>query len=487
MSKLTTDIVGKLWNLCNVLRDDGVTYHQYVSELTYLLFLKMAKETGAELSNKTRGYAGLPEGYRWDDLEAKAAPERLTFYKHLLIHLGEHGKGIVQQIFVNASSFIKKPATLTQLVNAIDAIDWYSAKEEGLGDLYEGLLEKNAGEKKSGAGQYFTPRVLIDSMVALMQPQLGETIQDPAAGTGGFLIAANHFIRQHNNIDALDKKTYDRFRRQFHGMELVQDTQRLGLMNLMLHNLQSDDSSGLHFGDTLSSDHQKLPKADLILTNPPFGTKKGGGLPTRDDFTYPTSNKQLAFLQHIVRGLKPGGRAAVLLPDNVLFESGVGVQIRRDLMDKCNLHTLLRLPTGIFYAQGVKTNVLFFSRGVKDTGNTKHVWVHDLRANMPAFGKRTPLTRAHFAEFEKAFGKKADGSSKRTDTGVEGRFRVFSREEIAARGDSLDISWLKDDSEHANGDLPEPEVLVGEAINELEGAVAELRSILAELGLEEEA
>ncbi len=479
MSSATTDIVGKLWNLCNVLRDDGVTYHQYVSELTYLLFLKMAKETGSE--------SRLPKGYRWDDLEAKAAPERLTFYRHLLIHLGEQGKGIVQQIFANAGSFIKKPTTLTQLVTAIDAIDWYSAKEEGLGDLYEGLLEKNAGEKKSGAGQYFTPRVLIDSMVALVQPQLGETVQDPAAGTGGFLIAANHYIRGRVDVDSLDKKTYDRFRRQFHGMELVQDTQRLGLMNLMLHNLQSDEGSGLHFGDTLSGDHEKLPRADVILTNPPFGTKKGGGLPTRDDFTYPTSNKQLAFLQHIVRSLKPGGRAAVVLPDNVLFESGVGVQVRRDLMHKCNLHTILRLPTGIFYAQGVKTNVLFFSRGHKDTGNTKQVWVYDLRANMPAFGKRTPLTRAHFAEFEKAFGKKPDGSSKRTDTGPEGRFRVFTREDIAARGDSLDIGWLKDDSDAANGELPEPEVLASAAIAELEGAMTELRGILAELGIEEEA
>lgn len=479
MSNITTDIVGKLWNLCNILRDDGVTYHQYVSELTYLLFLKMAKETGTE--------GKLPAGHRWDDLERKSAPERLEYYKTTLIHLGSHGSRLTREIFANASSFIKKPATLTALVTAIDAIDWYSAKAEGLGDLYEGLLEKNANEKKSGAGQYFTPRVLIDAMVALMQPQLGESIQDPAAGTGGFLIAANHYIRAHNDVYALDEKDYKRFRRQFHGMELVQDTHRLGLMNLMLHDLDSDEDAGLRFGDTLSSEGQQLPKADLILTNPPFGTKKGGGLPTRDDFTYPTSNKQLAFLQHIYRALKPGGRAAVVLPDNVLFEANVGAEIRRDLMEKCNLHTILRLPTGIFYAQGVKTNVLFFTRGKTEKDNTKDVWVYDLRANMPQFGKRTPLTRAHFAKFEKAFGNQPDGSAKRKDSGVEGRFRKFSREDIKARGDSLDIAWLKDDNDAATGELPEPEMLAQQAIAELEGAVDELRAILAELGIEEEA
>lgn len=478
MTAVTTDIVTKLWNLCHVLRDDGVTYHQYVTELTYLLFLKMAKETGTEDK--------LPAGYRWDDLESKAAPDRLEFYKVQLIHLGSHGSTITQEIFANASSFIKKPATLTALVKAIDEIDWYSAREEGLGDLYEGLLEKNASEKKSGAGQYFTPRVLIDSMVRLMQPQLGEIIQDPAAGTGGFLIAANHYVREHNDIEALDEKAYKAYRRQFHGMELVQDTHRLGLMNLMLHNLDSDEDTGIRFGDTLSSEGQQLPKADLILTNPPFGTKKGGGLPTRDDFTYPTSNKQLAFLQHIYRYLKPGGRAAVVLPDNVLFEANTGADIRRDLMEKCNLHTILRLPTGIFYAQGVKTNVLFFTKGKTEKGNTQGVWVYDLRANMPQFGKRTPLTREHFAEFEKAYGENPDGGSKRTDQGPEGRFRYFNREEIAARGDSLDISWLKDESETAAGELPEPELLAQEAITELEGAIDELRGILEELGLEVE-
>jgi type I restriction enzyme M protein len=239
-------------------------------------------------------------------------------------------------------------------------------------------------------------------------------------------------------------------------------------------------------GDTLGSDGQGLPPATLILTNPPFGTKKGGGLPSRTDFTFPTSNKQFCFLQHIYRALKPGGRAAVVLPDNVLFEGNVGKQIRADLMDKCNLHTILRLPTGIFYAQGVKTNVLFFTRGSSDRGNTKEVWVYDLRANMPAFGKRTPLTREHFAEFEEAYGADALGLALRTAMGPEGRWQCFSREEIAAGGDSLDLAWLKDDSAEDGADLPEPAVLAQEAMLELEGALEDLRAILAELGEEVE-
>jgi type I restriction enzyme M protein len=482
MSNVTHDIVQKLWNLCNVLKDDGVTYHQYVTELTYLLFLKMAKETGTEaLENQ------IPEGYRWDDLEGKAAPDRLEHYKITLIHLGTHGSPLVREIFANASSFIKKPATLSILVAEIDKLDWYSARQEGLGDLYEGLLQKNANEKKAGAGQYFTPRPLIDSMVALMQPEITDVIQDPAAGTGGFLIAANHYIRTLSPMEGWSEAQQRKYRhRTFYGMEHVQDTHRLALMNLMLHELDSHvDGAGIWYGDTLSERGEDLPKATLILTNPPFGTKKGGGLPTRTDFTFPTSNKQFCFLQHIYRSLKPSGRAAVVLPDNVLFEGNVGKQIRADLMDKCNLHTILRLPTGIFYSQGVKTNVLFFTRGEKDKGNTKEVWVYDLRANMPQFGKRTQLTREHFKEFEAAFGRDPLGSAKalakRKDTGEEGRFRKFTRESIAERGENLDISWLKETTDDMHGSLPEPEALAREAMGELEGALEELSEIISSL------
>jgi type I restriction enzyme M protein len=484
----TNDIVGKLWNLCNVLKDDGVTYHQYVTELTYLLFLKMAQETGEEsklILNRPDqdGELKTVQGVLWADLINAAAPQRLRIYEDLLRDYARYGAGVVQEIYANSSTFIKKPTTLSTLVTDIDKLNWYSVHREDLGDLYEGLLEKNANEKKSGAGQYFTPRELIDSIVRVMKPTLVDVIQDPAAGTGGFLIAANHYLREHTNPDGWTEAQQKKYHNStFYGMEHVQDTHRLAMMNLILHGIDG----GIRYGDTLSPEGQALPKATLILTNPPFGTKKGGGLPSRDDFTYPTSNKQFAFLQHIYRGLKPGGRAAVVLPDNVLFESNVGSDIRRDLMDKCNLHTILRLPTGIFYAQGVKTNVLFFTRGEKDKGNTKEVWVYDLRANMPQYGKRTQLTREHFAEFETAFGDDPLGGAKalakRKDTGDQGRFRKYTSEQIAARGDSLDIAWLKDDSDTSADELPEPAVLAQEAMGELEAAMDELRGILEELG-----
>lgn len=471
----TNEIVAKLWNLCHVLRDDGVTYHQYVTELTYLLFLKMAQETGSEKS--------LPKGYRWADLVAKDGTEQLTFYRSLLLHLGtEAGSNRVRDIYANANTTLRQPAILQKLVKEIDALDWYSAKHEGLGDLYEGLLEKNANEKKSGAGQYFTPRPLIDSMVHVTKPQPGEYVQDPAAGTGGFLIAADRYIKAQTN-DLFDLSTAQQEfqkKKAFYGMELVHDTHRLLLMNAMLHDVEGP----LMLGDTLSDSGKKLAPADVILTNPPFGTKKGGGLPSRDDFTYPTSNKQLAFLQHVYRGLRPStktkiSRAAVVVPDNVLFEENTGAQIRADLMDKCNLHTILRLPTGIFYAQGVKTNVLFFTKGegAKDTANTKEVWIYDLRANMPAFGKTTPLTRAHFAEFEAAYGQDPYGRSKRVDQGEEGRFRRFTREEIAKRGESLDISWLRDESGGSNV-LEEPSAIAVSIIENLRAASASTAAIL---------
>ena len=464
----TTDIVQKLWNLCNALRDDGISYLQYTTELTYLLFLKMAQETETE--------GKLPEGYRWEDLAREEGVEQLEFYRQMLLKLGSKAaKPAVQAIYANAQTALKQPRVLNKLVTSIDELDWYSAKEEGLGDLYEGLLEKNATEKKSGAGQYFTPRTLIDCMVDLMQPQPGEMIEDPAAGTGGFLIAANRYIKARtDNLFTLPGAQQDFQRHQaFYGLELVQDAHRLLLMNLMLHGIEG--SVGL--GDTLSPDGQRLPNADLVLTNPPFGTKTGGGRPTRDDFTYTTSNKQLAFLQHIYRGLKPGGRAAVVLPDNVLFEEGQGRSIRADLMDKCNLHTILRLPTGIFYSPGVKTNVLFFQRGTSETGNTEAVWVYDLRTNMPSFGKRSPLTREHFKDFVAAYGEDPNGGAERVDQGEEGRWRCFTREAIAKRGDNLDVSWLRDESLQSAEDLPEPNVIALKIMERLETAMTEMGAL----------
>lgn len=350
----TQEIVAKLWNLCNVLRDDGITYHQYVTELTYILFLKMAKETGSE--------ENIPEGYRWDDLLARKGLELKGFYKNLLDYLGERCTGRIQEIYKGAATNIDEPKNLEKIIRTIDELDWFSAKEEGLGNLYEGLLEKNANEKKSGAGQYFTPRVLIDVMTRLVAPKAGERCNDPACGTFGFMIAASNFVReQTNDFFDLDEETAEfEYTQAFTGCELVHDTHRLALMNAMLHDIQSK----IILGDTLSNVGKEMQGYDVVLTNPPFGTKKGGERATRDDFTYPTSNKQLNFLQHIYRSLKADGkaRAAVVLPDNVLFADGDGERIRVDLMDKCNLHTILRLPTGIFYAQGVKTNVLFFTR-----------------------------------------------------------------------------------------------------------------------------
>jgi type I restriction enzyme M protein len=461
------DIVARLWNLCHVLRHDGITYHQYVTELSFLLFLKMAKETGTEEQ--------LPAGYRWDDLRRQEGIDQLALYRSLLVHLGNEGSDRVQAIFHDANTALRQPRNLTRLVESIDALDWYSAREEGLGDLYEGLLEKNASEKKSGAGQYFTPRPLIECMVNCIQPQPGEIIQDPAAGTGGFLIMADRYIKQHtDDLFDLSAQAQEFQRKQaFIGVELVPDTHRLLLMNAMLHGIESD----MLLGDTLASMGALLPKADVILTNPPFGTKRGGGWPTRDDFTYITVNKQLAFLQHVYRALKPGGRAGIVVPDNVLFEDGIGTKIRADLMDTCNLHTILRLPTGIFYAQGVKTNVLFFTRGATDTGNTQKVWIYDLRTNMPTFGKRTLLTHEHFAEFEVCYGSKSDGTSERVDQSEGGRFRCFTRQEIARRGDNLDISWLKGDDTHPVDDLPEPEEITALIRERLQTAMEEMDAL----------
>lgn len=463
----TQEIVAKLWNLCNVLRDDGITYHQYVTELTYILFLKMAKETGSE--------ENIPEGYRWDDLLARKGLELKSFYKELLDYLGERCTGRIQEIYKGAATNIDEPKNLEKIIRTIDELDWFSAKEEGLGNLYEGLLEKNANEKKSGAGQYFTPRVLIDVMTRLAAPKAGERCNDPACGTFGFMIAASNFVReQTNDFFDLDEETAEfEYTQAFTGCELVHDTHRLALMNAMLHDIQSK----IILGDTLSNVGKEMQGYDVVLTNPPFGTKKGGERATRDDFTYPTSNKQLNFLQHIYRSLKADGkaRAAVVLPDNVLFADGDGERIRVDLMDKCNLHTILRLPTGIFYAQGVKTNVLFFTREKTDKDNTKAVWFYDLRTNMPSFGKTNPLKASDFAGFEAAYG--AEDRSKVADE----RWQCFTREEIAQKGNSLDLGLIKDDSVLDYEDLPDPAESAAEAAEKLAEAVDLLQSVAQEL------
>nr|BBJ02234.1 SAM-dependent methyltransferase [Marinobacter nauticus] len=520
------DIVQKLWNLCDVLRDDGINYSDYVTELVLLLFIKMVHENTEAGTLKKHP---LPEGCRWTDLNGKSGINLLNDYKRILLSLstGKDGDGtlvhddpLISAIYADAQTRLREPRHLEQMIKTLDQIDWFSAQKDGLGDLYEGLLEKNANETKSGAGQYFTPRALINTMVRCLKPQPREIIQDPSAGTAGFLIAAHEYIKsQTDDLYELNEqdKTFQTTR-AYVGIELVPGTRRLALMNCLLHGMEGDAEGVVHLGNALGQTGAGLEKADVILANPPFGTSKGGDASiTRDDLTYKTSNKQLAFLQHIYRNLKPGGRAAVVLPDNVLFEAGVGTDVRRDLMNKCNLHTILRLPTGIFYAQGVKTNVLFFTKGsatdkYQEENCTEHVWVYDLRTNMPSFGKRTPFGDQHLKPFEDVYGDSPNGDSERKEgeysfhsedielpdhndenEGVDprlahSRWRCFSRQWIAEhKGDSLDISWLKDSDSVDAANLPEPSVLAGEAMGELVQALGELDELMRELGAEEEA
>lgn len=532
---MTNDnIVQKLWNLCDVLRDDGINYSDYVTELVLLLFIKMVHEnTEAKVLDKYT----LPEGCQWTDLNTKSGINLLNDYRAILLALSTgkrveadpenpgstkeveiHNDPLIRAIYADAQTRLREPRHLEQLIKSLDQIDWFSAQKDGLGNLYEGLLQKNANETKSGAGQYFTPRDLIDSMVRCIKPQKGEKIQDPAAGTAGFLIAADRYIREQTDdyFDLTNQELRFQKDKAFVGVELVPSTRRLALMNCLLHGMEGDDEGVVHLGNALGQAGASLERADIILANPPFGTSKGGEASiTRDDLTYPTSNKQLAFLQHIYRNLKPGGRAAVVLPDNVLFESGVGTDVRRDLMNKCNLHTILRLPTGIFYAQGVKTNVLFFTKGsakdkLQEENCTENVWVYDLRTNMPNFGKRNPFNDSHLVPFEKVYGEDANGQSPRQEGEwsfdafeievdksaseenqnvdndlAHSRWRCFSRDWIRqSKGDSLDISWLKDKNSLDASSLPEPSVLAKEAKQQLNDALAEIDNLLAELGEE---
>tara|TARA_R110001606_G_scaffold297089_2_gene444855 strand:- start:36 stop:1493 length:1458 start_codon:yes stop_codon:yes gene_type:complete len=473
----SSDLVNKLWRRAAILRKDGVTYFQYVTELTYLLFLKMLEEQGREAEY-------LPEAYRWGSLRGREGAPLLSHYRELLVKLGDsETPGVnaeVVKIFANASTFIRTPVNLDTLIKTIDDLDWYSDQRDSFGDLYEGLLQKNAEETKRGAGQYFTPRVLINAIVELMEPKAGEVIQDPAIGTGGFIIAADTYIRTRtdNYFDLIERAQTFQTRDAYHGLENVPDTYRLLLMNLHLHGVQSK-----HIGlsDTLSPAGAGMQKADLILTNPPFGP--AGGRPSRDDLTitHSVSSYQLPFVEHCLRALKPGGRAAIVVPDNVLFEEGKGKQLRQKIMDEAELHTILRLPTGIFYAQGVKTNVIFLTKAKKDgaTGTTKAVWVYDMRANMPSFGKTAPLTTEQVKPFMDVYRTRT-----RKDEGEEGRFRRFTREEIAARGDNLDITWLRDDSE--DRDIGVPEDIAAEIMAELQIAMAAIETLTAELTSEEE-
>lgn len=495
----TQDIVQKLWNLCNVLRDDGITYHQYVTELTYILFLKMINENGTEeklikevkadvqkrlneadgkggngLTEKERAeIIGALGKYSWEHLTSLDGLELKQYYYQLLAELGSAPIQEISRIYVKAVSSIEEPKNLKKIITEINKLDWYDAKQEGLGDLYEGLLQKNADEKKSGAGQYFTPRPLIDVMTELIEPKFGEKCFDPACGTFGFMIAAHRVATASKNLYTLSDAEVTKMQDCYGGVELVPDAYRLALMNAYLHNVPANN---IHCMDSLSQNAKRFKEFDVVLTNPPFGTKKGGERPTRDDISFRTSNKQLNFLQVIYRSLKTDGnaRCAVVVPDNVLFIGGDGASVRRELMNFCNLHTILRLPTGIFYAQGVKTNVLFFTRGKTEKGNTKEVAFYDMRTNQPSFGKTHTLAYEDFAEFMEGYRDK----NKRTGE----RWSKFSREEIAKNpDDSLDLGLLRDDSVLDYEDLPDPVESGEEAIAQLEEAIDLLASVVKEL------
>lgn len=480
MAMTTQEIVQKLWNECNVLRDDGVSYQDYLTELTYILFLKMCDETKDKMQDD------IPEKYRWGSLVKKEGNELYDFYRRrLLTDLGSNEivkNKKINAIYENAHTSIRQPKDLEKIIKDIDALDWFSAREEGLGDLYEGLMEKNASEVKSGAGQYFTPRPLINMMVRMTKPKLGERMNDPAAGTFGFMVAADEYLKDQTDEYAdLDEDEYSlQVHDAFSGMELVPETRRLALMNEYLHGMDGD----LEQGNSLSDSGTWMKDFDVVLTNPPFGSKLAGEEDLRDDITYPSSNKQLNFLQIIYNSLKHDGkaRAAVVVPDNVLFADGIGEKIRLDLLNKCNVHTILRLPTGIFYAQGVQTNVLFFTRGESDQDNTKDIWIYDMRHKMRSFGKRSPLNEKDFAEFEKLYC--VDDRSKRVQTwdadkNPEGRWRKFSIDEIKKRPNtSLDISWMNEEEERDDRSLSEILNEMNEKSQAIRDAIAELNKAL---------
>jgi len=488
-----SNIVQKLWNYCNVLRDDGMSYGDYVEQLTYLLFLKMADERSKAPYNQA---SPVPAGYDWPSLLKKDGDELFDHYRHLLDELGKE-KGLLGLIFNKSQNKFQDPAKLRRLiVDLIDKENWSIMSADVKGDAYEGLLEKNAQDTKSGAGQYFTPRPLIRAMVDVIQPKPGDTICDPACGTGGFLLASHDYIVNHfPNMTKEEKRGLKGA--TFSGWELVQDTARLCAMNLMLHGIGTNGGKlPLHVSDSLAGDPGD--RFDIVLTNPPFGKKssttvmgadgkavKEKDTYERDDFWATTSNKQLNFLQHVRTLMKQQGRCGIVVPDNVLFEGGAGETIRRKLLHDCDVHTLLRLPTGLFYAQGVKANVLFFDRKpASETPWTKKLWIYDLRTNIHFTLKTNPLKREDLDEFVKCYNPKNrhDRTATYSDDSQDGCWRSYDYEELISRDkSSLDIFWLKDDSLEDSDNLPAPNILAAEIVEDLQAALAQFREIAEDL------
>lgn len=479
-------LVQKLWNYCNILRDDGLSYGDYVEQLTYLLFLKMADE-----QSRMRGTSTVPDEYAWPSLLAVDGDELETHYRHTLEELGKR-PGMLGVIFRKAQNKIQDPAKLRRLiVDLIDKEQWTSLSADIKGDAYEGLLQKNAEDVKGGAGQYFTPRALTAAMVDVMAPQPGQTICDPACGTGGFLLAAHDYLADSKNY-SLDRKQKKQLKNgTLFGVELVDSVTRLCAMNMLLHGI--GDEVGLVelpvvTKDALAGKHGEY---DMVLANPPFGKKSSvtvigeGGEQSkdslsinRDDFWATTSNKQLNFLQHIFTILKQHGRAAVVLPDNVLFEGGAGETIRRALLKQADVHTLLRLPTGIFYAQGVKANVLFFDRKpAREKPWTEKMWIYDLRTNRHFTLKESTLKRSDLDDFVSCYNPKNRHKRKETEC-----FKSFTYEELAKRDKAnLDIFWLKDDSLEDSANLPAPDIIAAEIMEDLQTALDQFSLITADL------
>lgn len=464
-----TNIVNKLWGYCHVLRHDGMDYGDYVEQLTYLLFLKMAEEKGAV----------IPKEYSWMVLKTKAGTELLDFYTELLRGLAKQ-EGLLGAIFAEALSKFTKPVNLKRLIDLIDEIDWSGLNIDVKAQAYEGLLEKSAAEGKKGAGQYFTPRVLIQSIVNVMKPDprmaKDFTICDPAAGTGGFLLSAYEWFLDQTS-GAINRDDLDRIKKNtYFGTELVARPRRLALMNLYLHGI----TANMHLGDSIY-EPDRGERFDVVLTNPPFGTKGANQIPERQDFTVGTSNKQLNFVQHVLTILKPGGRAAVVLPDNVLF-GDQAAEVFKILMQDCNLHTILRLPRGTFtpYSQGVKANVIFFTKGMP----TENVWIYDARTNVEGITKKDrPLIHKHFEDFEICFGESANGQSNREENhSKENRWKKYTMTQVKDKNYKLDsFKWLKEEDIDESDEARLPEELITDALSELKEATNSLEEIYAKL------
>ena len=482
MANESATIVQRLWNYCNVLRDDGVSYGDYVEQLTYLLFLKMADEQTQPPYNKP---SSIPQGLDWQSLIEKDGDALEIHYRHILESLGKE-KGMLGVIFRKSQNKIQDPAKLKRLIELINDETWVGLDIDIKGDIYEGLLQKNAEDVKGGAGQYFTPRSLIKAMVEVVHPEPEQTICDPACGTGGFILAAHDFISQNYQLD-IDQKKFLKFH-TFKGKDIVDSVARLCVMNLFLHGIGGEESP-IEVGDSLISDPGE--RFDIVLTNPPFGKKSsitivnGEGKSDREtlvyerqDFWATSSNKQLNFLQHVKTITKMYGKVGIVVPDNVLFEGGAGETVRRKLLAESDVHTLLRLPTGVFYAQGVKANVLFFDRRpASEKPWTTKLWIYDLRTNMHFTLKTNPLKYEDLKDFIKCYNPENRMERKETE-----RFKAFSYDELIQRDKvSLDIFWLKDESLEDSENLPSPDILASEIVENLESALEQFNGIYEDL------